>query len=70
MLNEYVGEIAAFLHTLYKTDEKDAKILALLGLQKEKDCYDYLLKELGVNEWDVYNTDQKYKNQNYGKHCN
>lgn len=70
MLNEYVVEIAAFLHTLYKTDEKDAKILALLGLQKEKDCYDYLLKELGVNEWDVYNTDQKYKNQNYGKHCN
>jgi hypothetical protein len=70
MLNEYVGEIAAYLHTLYKTDKKDATILALLGLQHEKGCYNYLLKDLGVNEWDVYNIDQKYKNQNYGKHCN
>lgn len=70
MLNEYVGEIATFLQTLYKTDEKDAKILALLGLQNEKDCYKFILSSLGSNEGEVFNIDQKYKNQNYGKHCN
>jgi hypothetical protein len=70
MLNEYVGEIAAFLHTLYKTDEREAKILALLGLQNEKDCYKFILGSLGSNEGEVFNIDQKYKNRNYGKHCN
>jgi predicted site-specific integrase-resolvase len=70
MLNDYVDEIAMFLNKLYQTKEEDAKILSLLGLQKEKGCYPFLLKDLGISEWDVYNTDQKYKNQNYGKHCN
>jgi hypothetical protein len=70
MLNDYVNEIAIFLNTVYGTDEKDAKVLSLLGLQNEKGCYDNLLKDLGVKEWDVYTIDQKYKNQNYGKHCN
>jgi predicted site-specific integrase-resolvase len=70
MLNDYVDEIAMFLNKLYQTKEEDAKILSLLGLQNEKGCYPFLLKDLGISEWDVYNTDQKYKNQNYGKHCN
>ena len=70
ILNDYVNEIATFLNKLYQTDEKDAKILSLLGLQNEKGCYDYLLKDLGIRDWEVYNIDQKYKNQNYGKHCN
>lgn len=70
MLNEYVREIATFLQTLYKTDEREAKLLALSGLQNEKDCYKFILESLGSNEWEVYNVDQKYKNQNYGKHCN
>jgi hypothetical protein len=70
MLNDYVDEIANFLNKLYQTDKKEAKILSLLGLQKEKGCYPFLLKDLGISAWDVYNTDQKYKNQNYGKHCN
>ncbi len=69
MLNEYVDKIATFLNKLYQTDEKDAKILSLLGLQNEEGCYPFLLKDLGISAWDVYNTDQKYKNQNYGKHC-
>jgi hypothetical protein len=70
MLNEYVSEIATFLQSLYKTDEREAKILALLGLQNEKECYKFILDSLGSNELEVYNIDQKYKNQNYGKHCN
>lgn len=70
MLNEYVGEIATFLQTLYKTDEREAKILALLGLQNEKDCYNFILNSLGSNEEEVFNIDQKYKKQNHGKHCN
>jgi hypothetical protein len=70
MLNNYVDEIAIFLNKLYQTKEEDAKILSLLGLQNEKGCYPFLLRDLGISEWDVYNTDQKYKNQNYGKHCN
>lgn len=70
ILNEYVGEIATFLQTLYKTDERDAKILALLGLQNEKDCYNFILNSLGSNEEEVFNIDQKYKKQNHGKHCN
>ena len=70
MLNDYVNEIAIFLNTVYGTDEKDAKVLSLLGLQNEKGCYDNLLIDLGVNELKVYTIDQKYKNQNYGKHCN
>ena len=70
ILHQYVNEIAFYLNKLYQTNEKDAKILSLLGLQNEKSCYDDLLKDLGISAWDVYNTDQKYKNQNYGKHCN
>jgi hypothetical protein len=70
MLNNYVDEIAIFLNKLYQTKEEDAKILSLLGLQNEKGCYPFLLRDLGISEWDVYYTDQKYKNQNYGKHCN
>ena len=69
ILNDYVNEIATFLNKLYQTDEKDAKILSLLGLQNEKGCYDYLLKDLGIRDWDVYNIDQKYKYQYYGKRC-
>ena len=69
ILNDYVNEIATFLNKLYQTDEKDAKILSLLGLQNEKGCYDYLLKDLGIRDWEVYNIDQKYKYQYYGKRC-
>jgi hypothetical protein len=70
ILHQYVNEIASFLHSLYDTNEQDAKILALLGLQKEKECYEFILDSLGSDKWEVYNIDQKYKNQNYGKHCN
>jgi len=70
ILHQYVNEIATFLHSMYETNERDAKILALLGLQKEKECYEFILDSLGSNKWEVYNIDQKYKNQNYGKHCN
>lgn len=70
ILHQYVNEIATFLHSLYDTNERDAKILALLGLQKEKECYEVILDSLRSNKWEVYNIDQKYKNQNYGKHCN
>ena len=69
MLNEYVDKIATFLSKLYQTDKKDAKILSLLGLQNEEGCYPFLLNDLGISTRDVYNTDQKYKNQNYGKRC-
>ncbi len=51
------------------TDPRDAINLALLGLQNEEKCYPLLLIDLGITAWDVYNTDQKYKIQNYGKHC-
>ncbi len=70
ILHQYVNEIASFLNSLYDTNEHDAKILALLGLQKEKECYEFILDSLGSDKWEVYNIDQKYKNQNYGKHCN
>jgi hypothetical protein len=70
ILHQYVNEIAAFLQSLYKTDEREAKILALLGLQNEKECYEFILDSLGSNKWEVFNIDQKYKKQNYGKHCN
>jgi hypothetical protein len=70
ILHQYVDEIATFLNTVYDTDKKEAKNLALLGLQNEKKCYELILNDLGITAWDVWNTDQKYKNQNYGKHCN
>lgn len=70
MLNDYVNEIATFLNNLYNTDVKDAKVLSLLGLQNEHGCYGAILKDLGIKEMDVYDTDQKYKYQNYVKRCN
>ena len=69
ILHQYVNEIADFLNCIYSTDPRDAINLALLGLQNEEKCYPLLLIDLGITAWDVYNTDQKYKIQNYGKHC-